>query len=466
MTLQAQINNLLFEMQRRVVLFMPDTTMPDGSTLGSTSGLLPTDNPQRLYDEPDLAPTGAGALLIRNSPPGTRYQDVNGVQYYKRKNPITFVNEWVQFGEGTGGGGDVDLSNYVQEAPETGEMYARQNKEWVIIPDNTGGGGLPPGGDFSSPIGTVVQLAHNSSLEGWVECNGQELNRSSFPSLYAVVGTRYGGGNGTTTFNVPLTRQIERFEKVLEENSVSARGWRTVNVDAVGNVYYTETDGFIYKQNLGVGQLFKLGHYTKQDYRGIGFTATGGMYTAIDNVGVYYAEDFTAPPAIVPSLSGRTSWRAIVEAADANIYVVSNRGGIYKKSSIETSFSKMPNIPNVAFRDCCAHPYNGVYICEYNGDIYLLPNDASELIPLNQEKRKWKCITCAATTLDVYVADEDGNVYIQAGGRGDFIRCINIPKLDWGGIACSINGDLYGVSFSRKGNIYKAQILRHIIRYN
>lgn len=466
MTLQSQINNLLFEMQRRVVLFMPDTTMPDGSTLGSTSGLLATDSPQRLYDEPDLAPTGAGALLIRNSPAGTRYQDVNGVQYYKRKNPVSFENEWVQFGEGSGGGEDVDLSNYVQEAPEDGEIYGRQSKNWVVLPDTSGGGGLAPGGDFSSPIGTVVQLAHNASLDGWVECNGQELNRTSFPSLYAVVGVRYGRGDGSTTFNVPLTRQIERFEKVLEVNSVSARGWRTVNVDVVGNVYYTETDGFIYKQNLGVGQLFKLGHYTKRDYRGVGFTATGEMYSAVDNVGVFYAPDFSTAPEIVPSLSGRTSWRSIVQGADENIYVVSNRGGIYKKSPLDTGFSKMGSIPDLAFRDCCAHPTNGVYVCEFNGDIHLLPNEATDLIPLHQEKRKWKCITCAATTLDVYVADEDGDVYIQAGGRGDFEKCVNIPKLDWGGIACSINGDIYGASFSRKGNTYKAQILRHIIRYN
>jgi hypothetical protein len=38
---------------------------------------------------------------------------------------------------------------------------------------------------------------------GWVECNGQELSRSIDAALFAVIGTAYGAGNGSTTFNVP-----------------------------------------------------------------------------------------------------------------------------------------------------------------------------------------------------------------------------------------------------------------------
>lgn len=34
-------------------------------------------------------------------------------------------------------------------------------------------------------------------------CRGQEVSRSTYAALYAVVGNRFGAGNGTTTFNVP-----------------------------------------------------------------------------------------------------------------------------------------------------------------------------------------------------------------------------------------------------------------------
>ena len=34
-------------------------------------------------------------------------------------------------------------------------------------------------------------------------CNGAEVGRTTYPALFAALGTTYGAGNGTTTFNVP-----------------------------------------------------------------------------------------------------------------------------------------------------------------------------------------------------------------------------------------------------------------------
>lgn len=38
---------------------------------------------------------------------------------------------------------------------------------------------------------------------GWFECNGQAISRVTYSVLYAMVGTRYGAGDGVNTFNVP-----------------------------------------------------------------------------------------------------------------------------------------------------------------------------------------------------------------------------------------------------------------------
>ena len=38
---------------------------------------------------------------------------------------------------------------------------------------------------------------------GWLSCLGQEVYRNDYPELFAVIGTTYGAGNGTTTFNLP-----------------------------------------------------------------------------------------------------------------------------------------------------------------------------------------------------------------------------------------------------------------------
>lgn len=54
-----------------------------------------------------------------------------------------------------------------------------------------------------SPAGTVVQYAGSSAPSGWLLADGSAVSRTTYATLYAVVGTTYGSGNGSTTFNLP-----------------------------------------------------------------------------------------------------------------------------------------------------------------------------------------------------------------------------------------------------------------------
>ena len=56
------------------------------------------------------------------------------------------------------------------------------------------------------PIGMITPYAGSSSPTGWLLCYGQEISRSTYAGLYAVVGDTYGSGDGSTTFNVPDLR--------------------------------------------------------------------------------------------------------------------------------------------------------------------------------------------------------------------------------------------------------------------
>ena len=50
----------------------------------------------------------------------------------------------------------------------------------------------------------VVQLfAGSSAPSGWLICNGQAVSRTTYAALFAVIGTTYGAGDGSTTFNIP-----------------------------------------------------------------------------------------------------------------------------------------------------------------------------------------------------------------------------------------------------------------------
>ena len=51
--------------------------------------------------------------------------------------------------------------------------------------------------------GSVIPWSDGSVPSGFLECDGSAVSRSTYASLFAVIGTTYGSGNGSTTFTLP-----------------------------------------------------------------------------------------------------------------------------------------------------------------------------------------------------------------------------------------------------------------------
>ncbi len=56
------------------------------------------------------------------------------------------------------------------------------------------------------PPGAVMAFARNTAPNGWLECNGAAVSRTIYADLFAAIGTTFGAGNGSTTFNLPNLR--------------------------------------------------------------------------------------------------------------------------------------------------------------------------------------------------------------------------------------------------------------------
>jgi microcystin-dependent protein len=54
-----------------------------------------------------------------------------------------------------------------------------------------------------TPTGTLTQYLGTTAPTGWLLCNGNAVSRSTYSALFAVISTRYGVGDGSTTFNLP-----------------------------------------------------------------------------------------------------------------------------------------------------------------------------------------------------------------------------------------------------------------------
>lgn len=57
---------------------------------------------------------------------------------------------------------------------------------------------------YNAPlVGTVQMYAGTTAPNGWLKCDGSAVSRTTYAKLFAVIGTTYGAGDGSTTFNLP-----------------------------------------------------------------------------------------------------------------------------------------------------------------------------------------------------------------------------------------------------------------------
>jgi microcystin-dependent protein len=62
------------------------------------------------------------------------------------------------------------------------------------------------GGNVLVPPGSLMMYIMNTAPAGWLLCDGRDVSRSTYAALFSVIGTTYGSGDNTNTFNLPDTR--------------------------------------------------------------------------------------------------------------------------------------------------------------------------------------------------------------------------------------------------------------------
>lgn len=62
------------------------------------------------------------------------------------------------------------------------------------------------GGGDNTPIGVILSFGGAEAPEGYIMCDGRAIPRTTYADLFAVIGTTYGSGDGSSTFNVPDLR--------------------------------------------------------------------------------------------------------------------------------------------------------------------------------------------------------------------------------------------------------------------
>jgi microcystin-dependent protein len=126
------------------------------------------------------------------------------------------------------------------------------------------------------PSGTIVPWSDSSIPSGFLECAGAAVSRSTYATLFGIIGTTYGAGNGSTTFNVPDLQDNVAVSKSGTKNLGSTGGANTVS--ATGNV-----GGSTANATLSEAQLASHTHNVKTYQSGPSTLSSAGGQGPVGN---------------------------------------------------------------------------------------------------------------------------------------------------------------------------------------
>lgn len=86
-------------------------------------------------------------------------------------------------------------------------VYQTDGSSGYYFFDGTSWVQLNAGTTESTPSGIIQQFGGSTAPSGYLICDGSAVSRTTYSSLFAAIGTSYGAGDGSTTFNLPDLRQ-------------------------------------------------------------------------------------------------------------------------------------------------------------------------------------------------------------------------------------------------------------------
>lgn len=152
------------------------------------------------------------------------------------------------------------------------------------------------------PAGEVKFFAGTVTPAGWLACDGAAVSRATYARLFATIGTLFGVGDGSTTFNVPdLKGRV-----IVGQNPADVSG----DFDPIGKIGGTKTvPGAAHQHNLAAHTHEQQGAFTSsfqaatvQFNTGSGTNATVGHSHSVAISGPTQAaspnlSDVATPPA-------------------------------------------------------------------------------------------------------------------------------------------------------------------------
>lgn len=174
-------------------------------------------------------------------------------------------------------GGNIPIQDTAPIGAEENDLWIDTSEEntlkyydganWNSVSDNIAGDTLP--------IGSIVPYGSTTAPANWLVCDGSAISRTTYAELFAIIGTSYGAGDGSTTFNLPNlkgkvavgqdTSQTE-FDTIGETGGSKTKSLGVANLPAHYHTYGYSVKTFYGYGATGVQQVpnvFASGNQTE-----------------------------------------------------------------------------------------------------------------------------------------------------------------------------------------------------------
>ena len=118
-----------------------------------------------------------------------------GDKYYNTTTGLIYTatdtNTWGETGE-------TPIENIFYIVLDEQTTYTYDGNDLISV-----GGGSSAGGGETLKIGTILPFSGGTLPTGYLFCDGSAISRTAYAGLFNVIGTSFGAGDGSTTFNLP-----------------------------------------------------------------------------------------------------------------------------------------------------------------------------------------------------------------------------------------------------------------------